>query len=107
MGLKRTVDGPFTIPGAEKHGHTTRLIVCMIGSACAAIALAALLITLLFAGSSAPRPTPDWLAIRPSAALGVFREICELHVRTMPKENRRVKLNVVDTGRRFVARSRH
>ena len=72
MGLKRTVDGPFTIPGAEKHGHTTRLIVCMIGSACAAIALAALLITLLFAGSSAPRPTPDWLAIRPSAALGVF-----------------------------------
>ena len=72
MGIKRTVAAPHTLSGAAKHGHTSRLGICMIGSACAAIALSALLLTMLFAGSSAPRPTPDWLAIRPSAALGVF-----------------------------------
>ena len=72
MGIKRTVAAPHTLSGAAKHGHTSRLVICMIGSACAAIALSALLLTMLFAGSSAPRPTPDWLAIRPSAALGVF-----------------------------------
>ena len=60
MGIKRTVAAPHTLSGAAKHGHTSRLVICMIGSACAAIALSALLLTMLFAGSSAPRPTPDW-----------------------------------------------